>query len=59
MGKTCPRNFCRDKAQRTEGEDVDNPHKLRPGNIDLNPETKPACPDPVDMDEDGRGYLFG
>jgi pre-mRNA-splicing factor CDC5/CEF1 len=30
-------------------EDV---RKLRPGEIDPDPETKPARPDPVDMDED-------
>lgn len=38
-----------------EGED-DDPRKLRPGEIDPNPETKPARPDPVDMDEDGKWY---
>lgn len=27
--------------------------KLRPGEIDPNPENKPARPDPIDMDEDG------
>ena len=32
---------------------VDDPRKLRPGEIDPSPETKPARPDPVDMDEDG------
>lgn len=31
-------------------EDV---RQLRPGEIDPDPETKPARPDPVDMDEDG------
>ena len=30
----------------------DDPRKLRPGEIDPNPETKPARPDPKDMDED-------
>ncbi len=30
----------------------DDPRKLRPGEIDPNPETKPARPDPIDMDED-------
>jgi pre-mRNA-splicing factor CDC5/CEF1 len=42
-----------DDAQGEEsltGEDV---RKLRPGEIDPDPETKPARPDPVDMDEDG------
>ncbi|XP_037939397.1 cell division cycle 5-like protein [Teleopsis dalmanni] len=43
-----------DQAQRKEdGEDAtDDPRKLRPGEIDPNPETKPARPDPRDMDED-------
>ena len=33
---------------------MDDPRKLRPGEIDPNPESKPARPDPVDMDEDGE-----
>nr|CAG4643777.1 EOG090X02CC [Lepidurus arcticus] len=43
-----------DQAQKNEeGEDnADDPRKLRPGEIDPNPETKPARPDPKDMDED-------
>lgn len=48
-----------DKAQKkalegTSGElDVsEDPRKLKPGEIDPNPETKPARPDPIDMDED-------
>ena len=32
--------------------DDDDPRKLKPGEIDPAPETKPARPDPVDMDED-------
>lgn len=46
---------CRDQAQKKEeGEDAtDDPRKLKPGEIDPNPETKPARPDPKDMDEDG------
>lgn len=44
---------CSDKAQQKEGEIDDDPRRLRPGEIDPNPETKPARPDPVDMDEDG------
>jgi pre-mRNA-splicing factor CDC5/CEF1 len=45
-----------DKAQKkafegTLGEE-DDPRKLKPGEIDPNPETKPARPDPIDMDED-------
>ncbi len=45
-----------DQAQKKEeGEDVaDDPRKLKPGEIDPNPETKPARPDPKDMDEDGE-----
>ena len=47
--------FCySDKVQQKEGEVDDDPRKLRPGEIDPNPETKPARPDPVDMDEDGK-----
>lgn len=44
----------RTKAQQKDGEDLDDPRRLRPGEIDPNPETKPARPDPVDMDEDGQ-----
>ena len=45
----------RDQAQRRrEGleEASDDPRTLRPGEIDPNPENKPARPDPIDMDED-------
>lgn len=45
--------FLRTKAQQREGDEGDDPRKLRPGEIDPNPEVKPARPDPVDMDEDG------
>jgi len=43
-----------DMAQRKEdGADIaDDPRKLKPGEIDPNPESKPARPDPQDMDED-------
>ncbi|XP_001604289.1 cell division cycle 5-like protein [Nasonia vitripennis] len=43
-----------DQAQKKEegDESVDDPRKLKPGEIDPNPETKPARPDPKDMDED-------
>lgn len=46
----------RDQAQRKEedGDITDDPRKLKPGEIDPNPETKPARPDPQDMDEDGN-----
>jgi pre-mRNA-splicing factor CDC5/CEF1 len=35
------------------GPGADDVRKLRPGEIDPDPETKPARPDPIDMDEDG------
>jgi len=43
-----------DKAAHAEdGDDGgDDPRKLKPGEIDPAPETKPARPDPIDMDED-------
>lgn len=45
----------RDLAQKKEeGETGEDPRKLKPGEIDPNPETKPARPDPKDMDEDGK-----
>eukprot|EP00457_Paulinella_chromatophora_P002007 gb/GEZN01002010.1/.p1 GENE.gb/GEZN01002010.1/~~gb/GEZN01002010.1/.p1 ORF type:complete len:798 (+),score=178.29 gb/GEZN01002010.1/:59-2452(+) len=34
-----------------------DPRRLRPGEIDPNPEGKPARPDPVDMDEDEKEML--
>ena len=44
---------CRDQAQKGEDDDPsEDPRKLKPGEIDPNPETKPARPDPKDMDED-------
>ena len=52
--------FCRDQAQKKEmdGEEFNDPRKLKPGEIDPNPETKPARPDPIDMDEDGDIKIF-
>lgn len=43
----------RDKAAQRDNEEetTDDPRKLKPGEIDPNPETKPARPDPIDMDE--------
>ncbi|XP_018305573.1 cell division cycle 5-like protein [Mycetomoellerius zeteki] len=42
-----------DQAQKKEGDDtIDDPRKLKPSEIDPNPETKPARPDSKDMDED-------
>eukprot|EP01083_Nonionella_stella_P283330 964261_1 len=37
--------------------DPDDPKRLRPGEIDPAPETKPARPDPIDMDEDEKEML--
>jgi len=34
------------------GAGIDDVRRLRPGEIDPDPETKPARPDPIDMDED-------
>ncbi len=42
-----------DKEEEEAGVTGDDVRKLRPGEIDPDPETKPARPDPVDMDEDG------
>ncbi|VDM26105.1 unnamed protein product [Toxocara canis] len=46
-----------DEAQRKsemvdQNEDLSEARKLKPGEIDPTPETKPARPDPIDMDED-------
>jgi pre-mRNA-splicing factor CDC5/CEF1 len=38
------------------GAGVDDVRRLRPGEIDPDPETKPARPDPIDMDEDGTRH---
>ncbi|TDH72294.1 uncharacterized protein CCR75_003442 [Bremia lactucae] len=47
-----------DTAQQKEGIELsDDPRRLRPGEIDPNPENKPARPDPVDMDEDEKEML--
>jgi pre-mRNA-splicing factor CDC5/CEF1 len=39
------------------GPSADDVRRLRPGEIDPDPETKPARPDPVDMDEDGKSLI--
>ncbi|KAJ2311926.1 Pre-mRNA-splicing factor cef1, partial [Coemansia sp. RSA 2702] len=36
---------------------ISDARRLRPGEIDPHPETKPARPDPVDMDEDEKDML--
>lgn len=47
-----------DKAQGKTGDfDEADPRRLRPGEIDPNPETKPCRPDPIDMDEDEKEML--
>ena len=50
-----------DAAQEKDGaprvDARDDPRRLRPGEIDPLPETKPARPDPVDMDEDEKEML--
>ena len=40
------------------GPSSDEIRKLRPGEIDPDPETKPARPDPIDMDEDGESSFL-
>jgi pre-mRNA-splicing factor CDC5/CEF1 len=46
-----------DQAQDDAEEPSDDPRRLRPGEIDPAPETKPARPDPIDMDEDEKEML--
>eukprot|EP00050_Salpingoeca_kvevrii_P013120 m.26874 g.26874 ORF g.26874 m.26874 type:complete len:768 (+) comp4683_c0_seq1:2177-4480(+) len=50
-----------DQAQAAETgvefDPEDDPRRLRPGEIDPNPHTKPARPDPIDMDEDEKEML--
>lgn len=47
-----------DMAAGKESYDpTDDPRRLRPGEIDPNPESKPARPDPIDMDEDEKEML--
>lgn len=50
----------RDKAAQRDNEEetADDPRKLKPGEIDPNPETKPARPDPIDMDEGMFEFFF-
>ncbi|KAK4336848.1 hypothetical protein RND71_043397 [Anisodus tanguticus] len=49
-------NFLLDQAQKKD-ESIDELYKLKSGEIDPNPETKPARPDPIDMDEDEQEML--
>ena len=44
------------KVQQKEGDlEIGDPRKLRPGDMDPNPETKLARADPIDVDEDCTG----
>ncbi|KAI8834452.1 pre-mRNA splicing factor component-domain-containing protein [Chytriomyces cf. hyalinus JEL632] len=43
--------------QDDAGPNADDVRRLRPGEIDPEPESKPARPDPVDMDEDEKEML--
>eukprot|EP00892_Ulva_mutabilis_P005883 jgi/Ulvmu1/3667/UM017_0081.1 len=48
-----------DQVMHKDGEydPSDDPRRLRAGDIDPNPESRPARPDPVDMDEDEKEML--
>ncbi|EWS71013.1 Myb-like DNA-binding domain protein (macronuclear) [Tetrahymena thermophila SB210] len=46
-----------DIAQGKDPDDPNDPRKLKPGEIDPNPETKPAKVDQIDMDEDQKEML--
>jgi len=46
-----------DEAQGRDGMDDTDPRRLRPGEIDPAPETKPAKADPVDMEDDEQAML--
>jgi len=46
-----------DQAQGRDEMDENDPRRLKPGEIDPHPETKPARADPVDMDEDEKEML--
>jgi pre-mRNA-splicing factor CDC5/CEF1 len=46
-----------DQAQEGATDAAEDPRRLRPGEIDPAPETKPARPDPIDMDEDEKEML--
>ncbi|CAM9306335.1 unnamed protein product, partial [Ectocarpus fasciculatus] len=47
-----------DQAQEGgAGADDDDPRRLKQGEIDPTPESKPARPDPIDMDEDEKEML--
>ncbi|KAJ3214386.1 CDC5 cell division cycle 5-like protein [Dinochytrium kinnereticum] len=45
------------EADPDAGPSADDVRRLRPGEIDPEPESKPARPDPIDMDEDEKEML--
>jgi pre-mRNA-splicing factor CDC5/CEF1 len=45
------------KFSGKEANDPTDPRRLKPGEIDPNPESKPARPDPIDMDDDEKEML--
>lgn len=45
------------QSESSAPTNVDDPRRLRPGEIDPTPETKPARPDPIDMDEDEKEMI--
>mmetsp|Transcript_4028 Transcript_4028/g.9434 ORF Transcript_4028/g.9434 Transcript_4028/m.9434 type:complete len:806 (-) Transcript_4028:52-2469(-) len=46
-----------DQAQGRDEMDENDPRRLKPGEIDPHPETKPARADPIHMDEDEKEML--
>lgn len=50
-------DMAQDGASADGASAADDPRRLRPGEIDPTPETKPARPDPIDMDEDEKEML--
>jgi len=44
-------------TQKEDYDPAEDPRRLRPGEIDPNPEAKPARPDQVDMEEDEKEML--
>lgn len=45
------------RPQEDRVDPSEDPRRLRPGEVDPHPETKPARPDPIDMDEDEKEML--
>jgi pre-mRNA-splicing factor CDC5/CEF1 len=50
-------DMAQEKQEAEAGDGEDDPRRLRAGEIDPTPETKPARPDPIDMDEDEKEML--